>query len=262
MRCLHQCQFLIPQEAANRQLQERAGRHMVAVEQREQIAICLGHGVIKIPCLGMAVVRPCQVAGSACGRELAELIPLAIVQDIDLQFVLGPIHVQGGMHGGRHHAQVLVIRRDEQVDAGPRIGIRRERRRLTAQWPGGLQITQHEHEPRMAFGHHQRDAKAGIQGIIPMQCARISPPEVAAGHDHGQGDQHQRGHAARQTTYHQSQAPQSHNEDEQTVPVQRLSDAPRSERHRQHQPGRSGSAPGDCHAAHCGMRPRCVPQRC
>jgi hypothetical protein len=53
VRRLHQRQPWVAQEPADRQLQKGAGRHMVAVEQRQQLAVGHRQRVIEVARLGV-----------------------------------------------------------------------------------------------------------------------------------------------------------------------------------------------------------------
>ncbi|KAG0737515.1 hypothetical protein G6F24_017924 [Rhizopus arrhizus] len=83
MRGLHQRQLRVTQEPATGDLQERAHRQMVAVEDRHQLAIDQGERMVEIAGLGMAVVGAGDVVHPGALGEGTELLALAVIEDVD-----------------------------------------------------------------------------------------------------------------------------------------------------------------------------------
>ena len=88
--------------------------------------------------LGVLVVVARHVADAGLFGERAELLALAIIQDVDVQLVRRPVDIHRRQRRVTHHAQRLVVGRDQQVDLRPLVRIFRQRHRRAAQRPQRL----------------------------------------------------------------------------------------------------------------------------
>ncbi|MNM73569.1 hypothetical protein D3C81_853000 [compost metagenome] len=119
VRRLHQRQLRVLEEPAHCHLQEGAHRHVVAVENGDQLAVGHAQRMVEVTGLGVLVVRPHDVAHPDLVGERAERFAPAIVEDVDAQALAGPVQAQGRQHRGAHHRQVFVVGGDQQVDRRP-----------------------------------------------------------------------------------------------------------------------------------------------
>ncbi|MNN06087.1 hypothetical protein D3C81_1188660 [compost metagenome] len=147
VRGLHQRQLRITQEPAYRELQEGTHRHVVAVENRDQFAVGQAQCMVEVTGLGMVVVAAHDVADTHLVGKLAKFIALAIVEDIDTQFVLWPVDPQGGVNRTAHHRQVFVVRRDQQIDRRPQCRVGRQLHGLAVKRPARLDVAEDQHHP-------------------------------------------------------------------------------------------------------------------
>ena len=146
----------------------------------------------------MLVVVARHVADAGLFGELAELLALAVVEDVDVELVGGPVDVHRGERGVFHDAERLVVGGDEEIDRGPLVGIVGQRHRRAAQRPERLQIAEEEDDEGVGFGAEASSAmkkasrrlqtEPGSKKNLPV--VRESPVPVAEGGEHG--DQHQR----------------------------------------------------------------------
>ena len=102
MRRLQHGQLLVTQEGAHRQLQERSRGHMVAVEDRDELAVGARQCGVEVAGLGVQVVAAGEVASPAGQAELLEIIATAVIEQIDPQLVGRPVHRLGRQHGATH----------------------------------------------------------------------------------------------------------------------------------------------------------------
>ncbi len=71
----------------------------------------------------MLVVVARHVADAGFLRQLAELFALAVVENVDVELVRGPVDVQRGKGGVANDAERLVVGRNYQVYMRPAIRI-------------------------------------------------------------------------------------------------------------------------------------------
>ncbi|MNC10970.1 hypothetical protein D3C75_586530 [compost metagenome] len=176
VRRLHQRQLRVLEEPAHCHLQEGAHRHVVAVENGDQLAVGHAQRMVEVASLGVLVVRPHDVAHPHFVGERTERLAPAVVEDIDAQALARPVQAQGGQHRGAHHRQVFVVGGDHQVDGRPVRRICRQVRRLALQWPAGLDVAQDQHEPRIGFCRQQDHPAHKARGVVPVQGRGVAPP--------------------------------------------------------------------------------------
>ncbi|KAG1088401.1 hypothetical protein G6F40_013506 [Rhizopus arrhizus] len=227
MRGLHQRQLRVTQEPATGDLQERAHRQMVAVEDRHQLAIDQGERMVEIAGLGMAVVGAGDVVHPGALGEGTELLALAVIEDVDAQFVRRPVQAHRGVHGMPYQRQIFVVGGNQHVHRRPLPHVGRQRRRSPAQRPGDLHVAQHQHQPGVGFRSQQDPAADQVEGAVPVQRGGVAPPQVAAGDGDRQHHQHQRGVAALHAPNQQGDDPQQQHEHELREVGERLGDAQR-----------------------------------
>ena len=101
VRRLQHTHSLVPEEPAHGDLQEGTGGDVIAVEDCDEFAGGRGQSLVDVAGLGMAVVVANNVAATGGGGKQAEFLTPSVVQDVNLEFIAGPVHVQRGQHGGR-----------------------------------------------------------------------------------------------------------------------------------------------------------------
>ena len=219
---------------------------MVAVEDGDQLAVGLGERVVQVAGLGMVVVGPHDVAHAHGLGELAEFLAPAVVQDEDLDLVLGPVQRHGGQHRGAHHAQRLVVGGDVHVHRGPRCRHAPQFGRAAVQRPGGLDEAQHHHQPGVGLGGQQAIAEEGLDDRVELDGRRDAPPGIAAHGQQADGGEGQRRVAPRQAAQHQRQAPAQQHEQGLPEPVEGRGhhDQAGHHAHGQHGPAQSGDLQG------------------
>ncbi|CAH0266973.1 hypothetical protein SRABI106_02952 [Rahnella aquatilis] len=113
MRRLQHAEFFIFKEPADRQLQERTGRHVVAVKNRHKLAFRLFQCVIDVARFGIFTRFTGDVFHTNFMGKIGEFLPVAVIKQINGQFVPGPVETQRGVQRRFHDAEIFVIRRDQ-----------------------------------------------------------------------------------------------------------------------------------------------------
>ncbi|MNO28061.1 hypothetical protein D3C76_179470 [compost metagenome] len=103
VRCLHQRQFSVLEEPAHGQLQEGAHRHMVAVEDGDQLAVGDAQRMVEVAGLGMLAVGPHDIPYPDFVGKGTKRVAAAIIEDIDAQALAWPVQAQRGHYRGAHH---------------------------------------------------------------------------------------------------------------------------------------------------------------
>ncbi len=141
----------------------------------------------------VCVVRPGSVTDAGLEGELLELLAAAIVEDVDVQLVDRPIHIECAERGVAHYVEGLVKRGDEHVDVGPIGGIFRQRHRSPAQRPDGLKVPKKENDEGVGLGKQQTQNEKDVQrtpvvgGVVKKTCdLRDAPVSVTEGTEHGE----------------------------------------------------------------------------
>ena len=74
----------------------------------------------------MRVIVTRHVADAGLFGKLAELIALAVVEDVDVELVRRPVDVHRRQRRVLHHVQRLVVSRDQKIDRRPLLRIVRQ----------------------------------------------------------------------------------------------------------------------------------------
>ena len=97
-----------------RALEEVRRRHVVGVEQQQELGVGLREAVVEVAGLRMGVRRAGEVARAEGGGHPPHLVAGAIVEH---EHVADPTHRDGASHGRLEHGQRLVAGADERIDA-------------------------------------------------------------------------------------------------------------------------------------------------
>ncbi|MNV21741.1 hypothetical protein D3C71_1126840 [compost metagenome] len=207
VRRLHQRKARVAAEPPGGDLQKRAHGEVVAVEDRHQLAIDLGQGMIEIASLGMLVIAAGNVIDADALGKFAEFSALAVVQHMDAQLVGGPVKAHRGVYGMSYQRQVFVVGGDQHINRRPLRRIRRQGGRLAVQRPCHLHVPQHQHQPGIGFSSQKDDTADQVKGAVPVQRRCIAPPQVTTRHGDRQHDQDQRCITARHAPHQQGDTP-------------------------------------------------------
>ena len=131
VRCLQHGQLGITQKPAHCNLQEGARRHVVAIENGHIVARHVLERGIDVARLGMLVVVAGDVNHTRFFGEQPELLSASIVQNVNFDFVFGPVNGQSCKHRVAHHGQRLVVGRNQHIDCGPLVHIVWQRNRFS-----------------------------------------------------------------------------------------------------------------------------------
>ncbi|MNM74715.1 hypothetical protein D3C81_864800 [compost metagenome] len=153
MRGLQHRQFFVFEEPAHGQLQERARRHVVTVENRHKLTGRLFQCVIDVTGLGVFMGWPGNILHPHLFGEGLEFRPVAVVENVNGDLLFWPVDAQRGVDSGLHYPQIFVIGWHQQIDGRPGRAVGRHRYRLTVKRPDGLEIAQHQHHPGIGFRH-------------------------------------------------------------------------------------------------------------
>ncbi len=143
--------------------------------------------------LGKLIVGPGPVADAGLEGELLKFLAAAVVEDVDVEFVGGPIHVERAEGGEADDVERLVEGGNEDVDVGPVLGILGQRHRSAAQRPDGLEVAEKENDECVCLGKKQAEDKKCVEcapvigGVLKeANDLRDAPVSVAKGTEHGQ----------------------------------------------------------------------------
>ncbi len=178
MRRLQHCQLRVAQHPAHGHLQKAARRHVVAVEQRDKRRIQLLQRVIDVSCLGIAVVLPRDVSDARLFGERPELLPPAVVEDVDMQLVRRPVDVHRGQRRAASHAERLRVGGNQQIHRRPVVRVVRKRHWRAPQRPQHLHIAEGQHHKGKALRQQQQTDEDRVQQA-PVRC------RVAQERNHG-----------------------------------------------------------------------------
>ena len=92
---------------------------MIAVEDGDEGRVNGLERGVDVSGLGVHVVGAGLVSDAGFKSELLKLLATAVVQDVDMQLVGGPVHVECAERGIAHHFQRLVIGGNQDVDMRP-----------------------------------------------------------------------------------------------------------------------------------------------
>ena len=157
VRRLQHAEVGILEEPADGHLQKAARGDVIGIEDGDVGGAEAFEGVVDVAGLGLGVVAAGDVADAGFDGELAELFAVAVVEDVDVEFVGGPVDVEGGERGVADDAERLVVGGDEEVDFGPVLGIVRQGDGGAAQGPDGLQKAEIEDAESVGFRAEEQD---------------------------------------------------------------------------------------------------------
>src|SRR5208283_5361267 len=95
--------------------------------------------------------------------ELLKFRATAVVEDVDVEFLGGPVHVERAQRGVTHHIERLVVGGNEHVDVRPFLRIVGQGDGSAAQRPDGLEISQEENDKRVGFSTEQAKDEKGVE---------------------------------------------------------------------------------------------------
>ncbi len=196
MRCLYHRHFAVAPQPAQRHLQKGARWNMVAIENRDELAVRELKGMVQIAGLGMRVVGARDIAAPGQIREFPEARPFAVVQNINIQLGAGIIHRHRGQHGLPHDIEILVVGRHINIYCRPVRRRAAQGHRLAVERPGGLEIAECQHQHRISFRQHQPGAKQRFGQRVVVQRVGGPPDDIAERHGDRERDQEKRDGAA------------------------------------------------------------------
>ena len=166
VRCLQHRALRVALEPAHGRGQKRARGDVVAIENGDQLTIGFFERVVQVAGLGVFVVGPHDIAHAHGFGECTEFLAPPIVQDEDLDLVLGPVQYHRGQHCGAHHAQRLVVGGDIHIHRGPGCGRTLQLRRTAVQGPGRLYEALYHHQPGVGLCRQQAIAQEGLDDRV------------------------------------------------------------------------------------------------
>src|SRR5690606_12840376 len=140
MRRLYDRELAVSEKPADRHLQKGTSRHVIRVEDRNQVAIRVLQCVIEVSGFGMKIVIARYVPTARFIRELTEFLTPAIVQEPDAQLVLGIVDAQRTQDRDSHYRQRFIVSGYIEINRWPDRGVLGKWLRLALQRPRGLQI--------------------------------------------------------------------------------------------------------------------------
>ena len=202
VRGLNQKQARVGREMADRLPQEGAERHMVGIEDDDDLALRMLETVIEVAGLGVLVARPGQIGDAerlAEGLKLAAplyrllrfrgvgigafLVGAAVIEQPDMELVGRVVDELGGGQGRGENPRILVVARNEDVDGGQVLG-RAQGRRGAAQRIGVDDEADEEDEDAVEFAQQQDEAEPEAHRIgRGRQRVRDAPEHVAQDHE-------------------------------------------------------------------------------
>ena len=142
VRRLHERDFLVAQHPAHGLGEEGAHRNVVAVEDHDEFAVNLPEGVVDVPRLGALVFLAADVARARFFRKGFEVVAVAVVENPDVKFLLGPVHRLHAEHRRAHEFKGLVVARNADVHVRPWGAVLGERTGFAVEHPEGLEVAE------------------------------------------------------------------------------------------------------------------------
>ena len=192
VRGLHQRQHRVFEEAANRRLQEHAGRHVVTVEDANQLSLSQGHRVVQVTRFGVFIIITGDIADADIGGEHRKFATFPVVQQIDFHFIRRVIDTLRSQHGIAHDFQRFVIAGNINIDRRPRAHIIGQRDDFSLQRPDRLQVVQQQHYPDIDFRQKQPHPQHRLNGGVKMQGLRQAKIHIAGRHQQRSHDHNDR----------------------------------------------------------------------
>ena len=200
---LHQEQFLVRAEVADRLLQEVLSRHVVGIEHDDEFAFAMRQPVIEIAGLGVTVVVAGEVADAEFdaqrlqplatvlslrghGRIVAMdlLLGAAVVEQEDVQLALGIDDAFGRRERRRHDVEAFVIGGDEHVDRGC-VLVLADRSLRAIDRLGDREQAQEEHHDAVDFSQNEDHPGREIERRMDRWDGAAEPPEHVSEDDEG-----------------------------------------------------------------------------
>ncbi len=116
MRSLHEGQLLV-RKVANHASDEVFLRHVVRVEDDDEIAVTVLEGVVEVSCLGVLVVGASEVEGAQFLRERLDFRPPAVIEHVGAVRV---VQAKAGLDGGAKQVRVFIVSCDEYIHRSAR----------------------------------------------------------------------------------------------------------------------------------------------
>ena len=99
MRCLNHHQFFIFVEPTHAYLQEGSRWDVIAIKDRNIFAACIFQRIIDIARFSVGIVWTSQVLDANVFGKIREFCSPPVVENIDIEFVGGPINGQSCQYG-------------------------------------------------------------------------------------------------------------------------------------------------------------------
>ena len=199
MRRLQHAEFFVAQKPAHGDLQEASGGTVVAVEDYDVGSLELRQGMVDVAGLGVLIAVARHVADGGFFGELTKLFAPAVVEQVDVEPVGGPVDVHCCECGVLYDAERLVIGGDEEIDRGPLIDVVGQRDGGAAQRPEGLEVAEKENTEGIYLGEEQEADKESVEkapgrsGVEKkLEGGGDSPIAVTEGGEHRGQHQSQR----------------------------------------------------------------------
>ena len=153
-------------EESDRLAQEAPHRHVIGVEDRDQVAMGPRQRVVEVAGLGVRVVGARQVEAAQLARQGFEGLTAAVVEE---EHLLARV-VDGERPDQRapHDRERLVIRGDEDVHAGKAL----QRRRGPALERDRLEVAEEEDQHAVDLGAQQQDRDRPVERAVEVQRRR------------------------------------------------------------------------------------------
>ena len=132
---------------------------MVAVENRDEVPAGDGHGMIDVSRFGVVMFTAFDVACAHGMHERFIVRTAPVVQKVDVDFVLGPVEIKRRIDRGLDDVHRFIVRRNKDVDRGPKRAVVGEGREFSVEHPAHLKVPQDHHEEGIDFGRKQYDAQ-------------------------------------------------------------------------------------------------------
>ena len=193
MRRLHHGQLGVAHEPADGHLEKAARGHVVGIKDSHERR---SHGFkrgVDVAGLGKFVVGARAVADAGLECKLLKFLAATVVEDVDVELVGGPIHVERAESGEADDVERLVESGNEHVNVGPVFRILGQRNGSTAQGPDGLEVAEKKNDKCVGLGEKQAEDEESVQrapviGGVAKEANDLidAPVSVAKGTEHGQ----------------------------------------------------------------------------
>ena len=202
MRRLHEEHLRILEEPTDGVLQKIRGGSVVGIQDQNQVARTVLQAVVDVAGLGVNILRAGDVIRAqslaqggqglaAVARHvgplgvirIAALVGAAVVEQVNLEFFLGIVHLQGGEKRDLQQLGILVEARHHHIHRRQQVLILRQRHRLPLQRVDIHENTENVDNESVHLSQVKQDGESEAEGVVEAERGECPPIKIVHGQD-------------------------------------------------------------------------------